>query len=89
MKNTNKVLNAKINEEIILDYNYIEKIKFNYTPNSISVYIREHPYTWVAYTNTEYYHRTVFPMRNSVYVSFFKTLAGAKRNFIKTYLKED
>lgn len=87
MNNINKVLNAKIDEEIILDHDYIEKVRFDFRPNSMDEFVREHPYSWVAYTTSSYSHRTIFPMRNSTYVSFFKTLAGAKRNFIKNYLK--
>jgi len=89
MGNINKILEAKINEEIILDHNYLEKVKFEYMPNSSDEYVREHPYSWVAYTISSYSHRTIFPMRNSTYVTFFKTLIGAKRNFIRNYLKEE
>jgi len=89
MNNIDKVSNAKINEEIILDHDYIEKVRFNYMPNSIDEYIREHPYSWVAYTTSAYSHRTIFPMKSGQIVNFFKTLMGAKRNFIKGYLKEE
>ena len=88
MDNLNKILNAKINEEIFLEHYYIKKIRFNFCPNSIDEYVREHPYSWVAYTTSSYNNRVIFPMRNSNYVNFFKTLEGAKRNFIRTYLKE-
>jgi hypothetical protein len=89
MNNADKVLNAKIDEEIILNHDYIEKVRFKDFTNSCDNYVREHPYSWVAYTTSTYSHRTIFPMRNSTYVSFFKTLIGAKRNFIKNYLKEE
>jgi len=89
MNNVNKILNAKIDEEIIITHDYIEKVKFTYSPNSIDEFVREHPYSWVAYTNAEHYHTTIFPMRSSSYVAFFKKELGAKRNFIKHYLKND
>lgn len=39
-------------------------------------------YTWVAQTKHDYV-RNVWPMRTVHDVKFFKTLSGAKRNFIK------
>jgi len=86
MTNREKILKAKPEEEILIKHDYIEKVRF--FSNSSDEYVREHLYSWVAYTTSEYYHRTIFPMRNSTYVAFFKTLEGAKRNFIRVYLKE-
>lgn len=89
MNNVEKILNTRINEKIILDNFYIAEVRFDYMPNSSDEFVREHPYSWVAYTTSAYSHRTIFPMKTGQYVNFFKTLIGAKRNFIRTYLKEE
>ena len=44
-------------------------------------------YSWVAQTNGNYSHRTEFPTRGN-YVLFFKTLKGAKSNFLRRYHDE-
>ena len=77
---------AKLNEKILLkqyghffDYVYFEQTSLN------SLYLEERGlYTWVAQSDG---WRTTFPMKNITYVKFFKTLKGAKRNFIKSYIK--
>jgi len=74
---------AKINQEINLsEYNhdYLSLVKFDFT--------KELGYSWHGECNSPYSYRPVFPLVNSNYVKFFKTLKGAKRNFIKQYLKE-
>lgn len=93
MTNIERVLNAKIDEEIFLKNNYIYKIKF-----TIERLERDEPkynagayYFWTAYSNDEKWN-SIFPMLTygmDGYVKLFKTLNGAKRNFIKRYLKED
>jgi len=88
---TEKVNIVKIGEQINLKelgHNYLEYVRFESYENSTDREIRQSPYSWVAQTNSEYSHRTVFPMRTSTYVKFFKTLKGAKRNFIKSYIEK-
>lgn len=85
MNNIDKVLNAKINEKIILNNCSVIEIRFESWINSTDEWIKKHPYTWVGYLVSNRWE-TIFPMRNTNYVAFFKTLAGAKRNFIRQYL---
>ncbi len=85
----NTINNIDINKELSLtefEHKYIASIKFTQEP------IRDNDwenlngkYSWVAKST---YHRYIFPLRNSNYVSFFKTLQGAKRNFIRTHIKD-
>lgn len=85
-----KINNAKTGEQINLEklgVNYIEYVRFESYEHSTDREIRQRPYSWVAQTNSMYSHITVFPMRTSNYVKFFKTLKGAKRNFIKGYIE--
>lgn len=84
--------NAKINEEINLEkYNHtsLERMRFTQESEISNGYNCETrgKYSWVAYNNGNYSYRTVFPSSGN-YVTFFKTLAGAKRNFINRYIKE-
>jgi hypothetical protein len=44
-------------------------------------------YSWIAKCNSNYSHRTIFPTRGN-YVLFFKTLKGAKKNFLRRYEDE-
>ena len=81
---------AKIGEQINLKklgHDYFQYVGFESYENSTDREIRQSPYSWVAQTNSEYSYRTVFPMKTSTYVKFFKTLKGAKRNFIKSYIE--
>ena len=85
------IMKTNINEKINLEklgHRYLEYVRFDSWEHSKDKEISQTPYSWVAQTNSMYYHRTVFPMRTSTYVKFFKTLIGAKRNFIGCYLKE-
>lgn len=82
---------AKLNERIDLgkyNHNYLSEVRFEKEPERSGFYYSPEAglYSWVAYTNSKCFHRTVFPMKNTNYVKFFKTLKGAKRNFIKGYI---
>ncbi len=87
-----KIENIEIEEEIYLGdfkHYYLEDVKFTQEPiRANDCENLNGKYSWVAHCNREYSHRIVFPMRNTNYVAFFKTLKGAKRNFIKGYIKK-
>ena len=84
-----KILNAKLDEKIILSkHEYINNVTFTREPHtSMDITVRG-KYSWVAYGKSSTW-RSIFPMKNTTYVKFFKTLLGAKRNFIRIYLKGD
>lgn len=66
--------NAKVGE--IIDVYRISGFKTVKFTHSASL-----GYTWCA--DSVHHHHTIFPMATHHNVKFFKTLAGAKRNFIK------
>lgn len=79
-----QIENANINEEIEINDYYIKNVKFtqeNSKPNRYNEETRG-KYSWIAKLTDYYSYRTIFPERNN-YVLFFKTLKGAKKNFIK------
>lgn len=87
---TKEINNAKLDERIDLgkyNHSYLSEVRFEQTPMTSLYYETRGLYSWVAHTNSMYSHRTVFPMKNTTYVKFFKTLKGAKRNFIKSYIE--
>lgn len=80
---------AKIGARIDLKkfgHSYLQYVKFESWEHSTDRDRKEKPYSWVAQTNSMYSHRTVFPTKSINYVKFFKTLKGAKRNFLKSYI---
>jgi len=92
MTNIEKILKVDVNVEITLNSNFIEKVKFekeeliNDPKYSNGIY-----YTWSAYSKFNNW-KAIFPLLShgmNGYVKFFKTLIGAKRNFIRKYLKEN
>lgn len=86
-----RINNAKLEERLDLrkyNHSYLSEVRFEQTSITSMDYETRGLYSWVAYTNSMYSHRTVFPMRTSTYVKFFKTLKGAKRNFIKSYIEK-
>lgn len=86
-----KINNIKLNEKIPLEelgHTYLKYVYFDQTSLTSLDYETRGKYSWVAETNSMYSHRTIFPMRNYNYVKFFKTLKGAKRNFIKSYIEK-
>lgn len=79
----NKIWEVKLNEKIdlkIIDLDYVrfEQVRID----SLNIELRGQ-YSWVAQKDGYW---GIFPMKNGEYVKFFKTLAGAKRNFIKRYI---
>ena len=79
MDNLEKVLQAEVNTKVELNnHRHIRKVEFFYT-------ISEKWYSWRAYTD----NRSFYPSASSENIKTFKTLAGAKRNFIKGYLEND
>ena len=69
-----EILEAELEKEILLPENsYYFKVRFTHDSSG---------YSWVAYGGTERW-RAYYPMKDGNYVKFFKTLNGAKRNFIK------
>ena len=71
---------------LILKFNhsYLRQVRFTQEPIRANDFENINgKYSWVAYTTW----RPVRPMKNVNYVAFFKTLKGAKRNFIRNYLK--
>lgn len=80
MNNIEKVLQANIDIKIDLEnHSYISNVKFFFTPS-------ENWYSWSAETTSQYNRRIIYPSANNENIKIFKTLAGAKRNFIKNYL---
>ena len=81
-----KINNVKLGEKILLkQYGHIlDYVYFDQTPLSTLYFEERGLYSWVAQTDG---WRSVFPMKNTTYVKFFKTLKGAKRNFIKLYIE--
>ena len=67
----------------LIEHSYLKSVKF--TQERQHGYETDNMYSWIA--KSEQRVGCIFPMRNSEYVKFFKTLKGAKRNFIRRYLK--
>lgn len=70
--------NAKVNEDIdVSESESFKIVSFSYE--------KELGYTWMALTKKGTNKRgyPIHPMASTRNVKFFKTLAGAKRNFIK------
>ena len=89
MNDIDKVLNSKVNEEMFLDNSFIYKVKFEIeTLLTEPKYKNGTYYSWTAYSQSQKW-RCFFPMKDTNYVKFFKTLNGAKRNFIRTYLSKE
>ena len=64
-----------------------DKVIFEQEPLTSTSFTHKHKsiagmFSWTSYTGW----RTTFPMESSNYVKYFKTLKGAKRNFIKNYV---
>jgi hypothetical protein len=78
-----KIEQAILEKEVLLDNNISWYAKVRFTQD-------ESGYSWVAYIHGNNW-RASFPMKDGNYVKFFKTFAGAKRNFIKKgiYSEED
>jgi hypothetical protein len=92
-KNIGLIQEAKIDEEIILEHHYIYKVKFTLERLSQNEekYSAGDYYLWIAYSINQKWN-SIYPMLTygiGGYVKLFKTLSGAKRNFIKRYLKEE
>lgn len=94
MVNREKIIkiidNTKINKKINfkkLEHNYLKQVYFDSWEHITNKNVKLITYYWIAQTHAL---RTVFPMKNTTsnYVKFFKTLKGAKTNFIKEYIKE-
>ena len=67
------ISNAKVNEEINIDARYYSSIEFTYRDGL--------GYSWCAKERNSWsYYRPIASGNN---IQFWKTLAGAKRNFIK------
>jgi len=84
-----EIENVKIDKEINLEkYNHTSLVKVRFTQEGLISNDEDTKgkYSWVAYNNSYYSYSTVFPIRGQ-YVIFFKTLIGAKRNFIKSYIE--
>lgn len=84
-----KIENAKIEEEVILEVHpYYKKVRF--TKNVRMTDAGEEiiqSYCWTAYDEKG---RCSFPIYGNVNkVTNFKTLVGAKRNFLRTYPKQN
>ena len=72
---------ANLEQEILLEENISYYYKVRFTHDSLG-------YSWIAYAHQNNW-RACFPMKNTNYVKFFKTISGAKRNFIKHGLRKD
>lgn len=69
-----RINEAQVNEQIdVSDSVYFKTVKFTYD--------KELGYSWAG--DSKINPRAIFPMASIHNVKFFKTLAGAKRNFIK------
>ncbi len=82
-----EIWEAKINVKIDLkniEAVFLDDVEFDQNSND-SIYRESRGlYSWSAHYDN---WRNVFPMKDANYVKEFKTLNGAKRNFIKSYLK--
>jgi len=73
---------AKSEERIKLKgHSYLKEVRFIF--EDVTIGDKTYFYSWVAHTTN---NRIVFPMASVHNVKFFKTLKGAKRNFIKNYI---
>ena len=80
-----KIWNAELKERVELIHNSsCKEVRIDITSS-----LKDTPYSWVAYRKREYAGGSVFPMRNANEVAFFKTIKGAKRNFLKQYYPKE
>ena len=71
-----QIIEAPLDMNIFLvSHSYIKTVKFFYQ-------IGENFFSWRA----EAKYHTIYPMKNTTDILTFKTLNGAKRNFIRGYL---
>jgi len=81
-----RIMSAKVDEIINLkEYDLgLTSVEFDQNPLDTYIAADRGLYSWVAKRGW----RCEFPMKDSQYVKQFKTLNGAKRNFINSYLKD-
>jgi len=77
----NTIWHLPLNKKIDINFKHLKSIRF-YTQLIDS----KQQYSWACDT-APHHGMYVFPMRSRNYVKLFKTLKGAKRNFINRYLK--
>ena len=79
----NRIMEADINEDVDLSdiHPYWKTVRFDYSKSELRLNDGA-GYCWRAASKSSPYIG-VYPMRNSQYVQIFKTLNGAKRNFIR------
>lgn len=76
---------AKINEEINLEgHEYLKSVKFEDDGDEVA---DKGKYTWAADPIRR--PGTVFPMRNSQYVQYFKSINSAKASFIRLHIDKE
>ena len=81
MTQIKQVENAKVNETIQFD----ESFQFEHVRFTLKDYGGEKPeYCWDAKRRDDWHYLTSFGNRRNT-IQTFKTLAGAKRNFLKQY----
>ncbi len=77
-----RVMVARINQEVNLsDISHILYVRFTFTPDA--------PQGWYCWIGKAGMCRSIHPLATAWTVKQFKTLAGAKRNFLNMYNKED
>jgi hypothetical protein len=82
-KHVKNVMNAKEDEEVYLvNHPYLESVKFEKT-------FSLNEYTWTGKYKKEIGtgQTWMFPMKSNTTITTFKTLIGAKKNFIRKRLK--
>lgn len=78
-----RIMEADIDEDVDLSdlHPYWKVVCFDYTKSELRL-TDDAGYCWRAASKSSSYIG-VYPMRNTQYVQLFKTLKGAKRNFIR------
>mgnify|MGYP003395752254 CR=1 FL=1 len=80
---TSRVMAAQVGQEITLaDISHIQYVRFTFTQDNPQGW-----YCWIG--RAKGFGRSIHPLATAWTVKQFKTLAGAKRNFLNMYNKED
>ena len=89
MTNEIKIMNSKLETKVfLLKHTYMNDVTFEQEPPASMDLETRGKYSWVAHAKSTTW-RSIYPMQTNTYVKYFKTLNGAKRNFIKTHINKE
>ena len=81
---TQLIMEAEINQRIDISAygSYYADVTFEQDTWETALHEDESTYTWTAHGQDQPW-RSIFPLRSSQYIKYWKTLNGTKRNFLR------